>query len=202
MNVIKLKGLLRNIQFSHNIGEVEYDKADLIVPRSDGKEDTLSIRFKKFSNHYSNDQQVELVGNVRSYSEKLDTGKNKVSIYVFTYFDIPEVCEGDVETNNEFELDGRICKIDALRTTENGKQNVHFILANNIISNDGKQKLNNYIPMVVWGKNAIEFAKLGVSDKVKVKGQLHSRTYTKTLENGETEIRVAHEGVVTEFEVL
>ena len=39
-------------------------------------------------------------------------------------------------------------------------------------------------------------------DKIKVKGQLHSRTYKKILPDGELEFRTAHEGVVTEFEVL
>ena len=56
--------------------------------------------------------------------------------------------------------------------------------------------------MTAWGNCAKEIEKLHISDKIKVKGQLHSRTYKKVLPDGELEFRTAHEGVVTEFEVL
>lgn len=194
MNKITLKGILRNIGYSHTINDTEYDKADLIVKRDDGSEDVISLRFKKFSNPYQEDQEVELVGNVRSYSRKLDNGKNKVDIYVFTYFDVPE--EDDTEAPvNSFEIKGRICKIDSLHTTQNGKHNIHFILANNIHSSDGKQKINNYIPIVCWGKVAKEVQNYQVSDIVTVKGQLHSRTYKKLQDDGDIEIMMAHEGI-------
>ena len=202
MNEIKLKGFLRNIEYSHSINTTDYYKADLIVPRNDGKEDVLNLRFKQFANPYENNQEIELKGNLRSFSQLGEDGKNKVTIYVFTYFDIPEVDSNDSDVINEFELDGRICKIDDLRITKNGKESVHFILANNIISKERNQKLNNYIPMTAWGNCAKEISKLQVSDKIKVKGQLHSRTYKKVLDDGEIEFRTAHEGVVTEFEVL
>ena len=202
MNEIKLKGFLRNIEYSHSINTTDYYKADLIVPRNDGKEDVLNLRFKQFANPYENNQEIELKGNLRSFSQLGEDGKNKVTIYVFTYFDIPEVDSNDNDVINEFELDSRICKIDDLRIKKNGKESVHFILANNIISKERNQKLNNYIPMTAWGNCAKEISKLQVSDKIKVKGQLHSRTYKKVLDDGEIEFRTAHEGVVTEFEVL
>ena len=51
--------------------------------------------------------------------EQLDNGKNKVDIYVFTYFDkpswdVPQYFEEyhDKLPNNELVVDGRICKID------------------------------------------------------------------------------------------
>ena len=202
MNVVNLKGIIKNIEPSHSIQGIDFGKADLLVKRGDGKEDILNVRFKKFSNVYSNDQEVTFSGNVRSYSQQLDNGKNKVELYVFTYFDQPELDENDSEYVNYVELDGRICKIEDLRTTKSGKHNIHFILANNIISKERNQKLNNYIPMTAWGNCAKEIEKLHISDKIKVKGQLHSRTYKKVLPDGELEFRTAHEGVVTEFEVL
>ena len=150
MNKIILKGVIRNLSYSHTINEVEYDKADLITSLKDGKEDIISLRFKKFSNPgYKDGDEVYLVGNIRSYSEKISGDKNKVSLYVFTYFDIPEVDEAGEEIINKFELDGRICKIDELRVTDSGKHNLHFILANNIISKNQNQKLNNYLPSCV-----------------------------------------------------
>ena len=50
MNEIKLRGLVRDIKPSHSIGDIEYNKANLIVSRDDGTEDVINLRFKKFSN--------------------------------------------------------------------------------------------------------------------------------------------------------
>ena len=124
MNEIKLKGFLRNIEYSHSINTTDYYKADLIVPRNDGKEDVLNLRFKQFANPYENNQEIELKGNIRSFSQVGEGGKNKVTIYVFTYFDIPEVESNDSDVINEFELDGRICKMDDLRITKSGKESI------------------------------------------------------------------------------
>ena len=143
MNSVKLKGIITNIQPSHTIQGMEFNKANLIVKRSDGKEDFLNIRFKKFSNPYSDNQEVTLSGNLRSYSTRLEDGKNKVELYVFTYFDQPELNENDQEYINHLEIDGRICKIEKLRETRNGKHNIHMILANNLIVSEGSKKLNS-----------------------------------------------------------
>ena len=201
MNNVKLKGIITNIEPSHVIQNIEFSRANLIVKRTDGKEDILNIRFKKFSNPYENNQEVTLSGNIRSYSSRLDGGKNKVELYVFTYFDQPELNEEDQEDINRVELDGRICKIETVRTTKTGKHNVHLILANNLIVSEGAKKLNSYIPCIAWGNEAVELSKLPVNTKLKIIGELHSREYKKTLPDGSFEFRVAHECVIKSFEI-
>lgn len=84
----------------------------------------------------------------------------------------------------------------------NGKQNIHFILANNIISKNTHQKLNTYIPMVAFGDTVVEIAKLHVSDKIQVTGKLNSREYIKKLDDGTLETRMAYEGIVSSFVTL
>lgn len=195
MNIVQLRGILKNIRYSHTIKDVEYNKADLIAKRKDGKEDILTVEFKKFSNPYKEDQEVELSGNVRSFSKRDENGKNKVQIYVFTYFDKPV---SEDECTNSVLIDGTICKIEELRRTNSGKSNIHFILANNI-EKEGTVKLNSYIPCVAWGTTAKELAKRVVGDKVSFRGELHSREYKKTLDNGDIEIRVAHEVLITDI---
>lgn len=198
MNEIVLKGIIRDIQYSHTIGNTEYDKANLIVKRSDGKEDVINLKFKRFSNRYKENDYVELLGNVRSYSTRNQEGKNHVEIYVFTYFDLP--LDYPDETTNQFVIQGRVCKTNPLHITKSGKQNLQFILANNIISeSENVKKINNYIPIVCWGKNAELASSLQVNDNVVVKGELHSRTYTKTFEDGSSEIRVATEGILSDI---
>ena len=199
MNEIKIKGYLRNIEPSHMIGDVEYDKAQLVV-RGEDREDIIDIKFKRFSNAYKEDDLVTLTGNVRSYSIVLDSGKNRVQIYVFTYFDKPE--EDDSEYLNSVRIDGRICKLEELRTLSNGKSNIHFILANNLIIGESSQKLNSYIPCIAWGNVAKEIAKLSVNSKISVSGRLQSREYKKRLSDKDFEIRVAHELYIESVEVI
>lgn len=188
MNNVKLKGILRDIEHSHTIGDIEYDKADLIVQRENGIDDIISLRFKKFSNTYKDGDTVCLIGNVRSYSKQLNDGKNKVDIYVFTYFDSPE--EDDV--TNSVVIDGRICKIEDVRILPNGKKNIHFIVANNLVTSDGK-KLNSYLPCIAWGKTAQEVSNMRVNDFVQISGKLQSREYKKYIAEDDFEIRIAHE---------
>ena len=197
MNNIILKGLIRNIQPSHKIKDIEYDQADLVVSRKNGKDDIITIKFKKYSNKYKEGDFVELIGNIRSYSQKLNNGKNKVNLYVFTYFDIP-----NSEETNRFLLDGRICKIEPLRITKDGKPNIHFILANNLIIEETNQKLNSYLPCIAWGNLAKKIERLKINDKVSLEGEFHSREYKKMINEDEFEFRVAHELVINAFEVI
>ena len=198
MNTIQLKGLIRNVQPSHTIKDIDYDQADIISTRQNGKDDIITIKFKRFSNKYKEGDLIELSGNIRSYSQKLNNGHNKVNLYVFTYFDLPQ----DDEVANHFDIDGRICKIEDIRFTKDGKQNIHFILANNLILEENNQKLNSYLPCIAWGRVAKELSKLSVNDKIYIHGELHSREYKKMLNADEFEFRVAHELVVQSFEVL
>ena len=198
MNEIILKGKLKGIEYSHTLNDIEYDKAYVSVRKDNlPDDDVIPIRFKKFSNYYKDGDEVELQGNIRSYSTIDDTGKHKVEVYVFTYFEIPSE---ELNKNNYFEIDGNICKIDSIHKTQSGKDNIHFIIANNIFSSDGKRKVNSYIPMVAWGKVARELAKLKVGDRIKTSGQFHSRTYKKKLNDDEIEFRTAYEGLVLHFE--
>lgn len=190
MNSIYLKGTIQNIQHSHYINDVPFNKAEVIVKRDNGKEDLVIVKFKKLSFTGSENSEVELKGNIRSYSEQVD-GKNKVTIYVFSYFDLVEEDYG--EATNVVKLDGCICKKETLRKTTSGKDYIHFILANNLIVNEDK-KINSYIPCVAWGKNARYIdKKLHLGSRVELEGKLQSREYKKKYENGETEFKLAHE---------
>lgn len=198
MNEIILRGVVSDIKPSHITNGTEYYQATVVTQRKDKKEDSVLIKFKKHINKYKDFDQVELLGNIRSYSEQLPSGKNKVCIYVFTYQDKPEQFPEDV--NNKFAVDGRICKIEPLRTTSTGKFNIHFTIANNIFVNDNTQKINNYLPATCWGRLAKQINEMSVGDKVRVEGELHSRVYTRRNEKDEVEYGVAHELLITHLE--
>lgn len=168
----------------------------MTVKNSNGKDSVLTIQFKKFQCEYEENDEIQLVGNVRSYSEKVSEDKNKVSIYVYTYFDLPT----DEDQNlllNKFFISGRICKIEPMRFLENNKNNIHFILANNIFTENSK--LNSYLPCIAWGKCAKKLSECNKNDNIYITGELRSREYKKPIGDGKFEIRVAHELLVTDF---
>ncbi len=199
MNKITLCGVLKEVEHSHEIDDIKFDKAKLLVKRPNGKEDVINLRFKSFSNTHRENDEITITGNLRSYSYKVSEDKNKVVIYVFTYFDEPEE---ELQRNNSVSIDGRICKMNELRNNKNGKSNVHFIIANNLVSGDSSKRLNSYIPCIAWGTLAKELSKLTVNTKVQLYGELHSREHKKVHDNGEVEFRVAHELLVTSYEVV
>lgn len=183
MNKIELQGIIKNIESSHKIGDVEYYKANLLVTKENKKEDLLNLKFKRFSCNYKENDKISLVGNVRTFSQKKEDGTNKVEVYVFTYFDLPE----DESIVNEADIEGIICKSNGLRKTRNGKDVLDFILVNSM------NNLNSYIPCVAWGKEAKEISKMNIGDNLHIKGQLVSREYKKMVNDKDFEIKIAHE---------
>ena len=186
MNKIILKGFLRNIQYSHNIQDIEFCKAELITKQENGKENLINIKFKRFSNPYKDGDEVALVGNIRTYSQKLKD-KNKVEVYVFTYFDEPE----ETDELNKAYLDGRICKKGELRKTQAGKDVIDFIIANNLKTDN--QSLNCYVPCVAWGLLAKKISQANIGEYINVEGYVQSREYKKKISDTDFEIKIAHE---------
>lgn len=193
MNKIILKGVIDNIEYSHTINSIDFYKAVLNI--EDGN--TASICFKHETT-YENGDTVSLVGSIRSFTKRYDD-KSKVDIYIFTYFDEPE--EEKQNLINSFELDGRICKMDKLRLTKDGRKRMHITLANNIFSANDTQKLNNYIPIVAYDELAESLSTLQVSDRIQTTGYFCSRTYIKNTDEGEEE-KVAYEGILSSLEVV
>ena len=194
MNTVKLKGIIRNIVYSHTIGNIEYYKAEIITKRKNGKEDILNLRFKRHSCPCEENEEVTILANARSYSSKKEDNTNKVELYFFTYFDAPQ--EIDEDETNSFEISGKICKLNPLYSDKNGRS-IHFILANNLIL-DNDKKINSYLPCVAFNKTAELISALSVGDDITIKGECHSRYYKKNLDNGEYEMRIAHELLVKE----
>lgn len=186
MNTIILHGIIKDIQFSHFVNDIEYYKANLLCKRDQNKEDVIPLKFKRFCNPYNEGETIDLIGNVRTYSITDSEGKNHVMPYVFTYFDIPE------ETAiNKVTVDGNICKKAALRKTQTGIDVLDFTLANNLNSNN--QIFNTYLPVVAWGKLAKLVNSKNVGDKITIEGHFVSRAYKKKISEDDFEFRIAYE---------
>ena len=195
MNKITIQGIIKDIEFSHYINDIEYYKANVVVKRENDKEDIIPIKFKRFCNTYKDGEEVLFTGNVRTFSTHHEDGKNHVIPYVFTYFDKVELKDEEgndleLKSRNFVQLDGNICKKGELRKTKTGLDVIDFIIANNIKNKNST--FNTYLPVVAWGKQAKQIAKMNVSDYINIEGHFSSRVYKKP--NGENfDLKIAYE---------
>ena len=133
---------------------------------------------------------AEISGEFRSYDDKTN---RKLILSVFAN-DISFL--EDVKNVNDIELVGFICKEPIYRTTPLGREISDVVLAVN--RPYGK---SDYIPCIVWGRNARFAENLSVGTKLKLRGRIQSREYYKKIDN-EFETRTAFEMSVSRLEVL
>ena len=134
---------------------------------------------------------VEITGEFRSYNDK-ENRKLKLSVFAYDISFLE-----DVRNVNDVELIGYICKESTYRTTPLGREISDVMLAVN--RSYGK---SDYIPCVMWGRNARFVENLAVGTKLKVNGRIQSREYNKKISDNEFETRTAFEMSVSRLEVL
>ena len=134
---------------------------------------------------------VEISGEFRSYDDK-ENGKSKLSVFAqnISFLEEPK-------NVNDIEIVGFICKKPIYRTTPLGREISDVILA----VHRGYHK-TDYIPCVVWGRNARFAENLSVGTKLKLHGRIQSREYNKKISDNEFETRTAFEMSVSRLEVL
>lgn len=184
-NSVSIAGRLKDLGLSHKIyGEAFYtfllecnrlsDKADLLPV-------TVSERLLA-RRPLCEGATVFVKGQLRSYNKLVD-GRIRLYLTVFAR-DIGEAT-GAV---NEIELRGFVCKPPVFRVTPFGREITDMLIAVNRAYNK-----SDYIPCIVWGRNARFAAGFEVGDKATLFGRVQSREYEKVQENGEKLIRTAYE---------
>ncbi|MCL2415649.1 MAG: single-stranded DNA-binding protein, partial [Defluviitaleaceae bacterium] len=61
---------------------------------------------------------------------------------------------------------------------------------------------SDYIPCIVWGRNARFGSKLNVGDRIKIWGRMQSRIYQKKQDDGEFIEKTAYEVSVSKLEMV
>ena len=133
-------------------------------------------------------------GQFRSYNEQLpDRMHLKLTFFAM---DISAVSENtcDLGENSIF-LDGYVCKKPTYRETPMGREISDFILAVN--RPYGK---SDYIPCLLWGRNARFSQSFEPGKHIKVWGRIQSREFLKRLSETEFENRIAYEVSVSKVE--
>lgn len=133
-------------------------------------------------------------GQYRSFN-KHEEERSKLILSVFAR-EIEVLESNDYEFVNNVFIDGYVCKTPSYRKTPMGREITDLIVA----VNRGYGK-SDYIPCVLWGRNARYGATFEVGTEVKLWGRVQSRPYSKKISDTETEERIAYEVSVSKIEL-
>lgn len=94
-----------------------------------------------------------------------------------------------IQTNN-VELAGTLCKKPSCRQTPKGR-----VIADIALAVNRNYAKSDYIPCILWGRNAKYAESLDVGQKISLSGRIQSRKYTKSLQETDAvlEVRTAYE---------
>jgi len=188
-NVVNLKGIIdKNLELSHEIFGEKFYTTNIKIDRLSDSYDMLPITVsERLLEGLDLEQETvfNVVGQLRSYNKNIDN-KNRLVLTVFVR-EVSESFEENKDPNSIF-LDGYICKQPVYRSTPLGREITDLLVAINRPYNK-----SDYIPSIVWGRNA-KFAKgLKVGDRIQLWGRVQSRNYEKKMENGEIIQKTAYE---------
>lgn len=197
-NVVYLRGEIDDsMEFSHEIFGEKFYNTKIKINRLSESYDmlplTISERLLQEVDIKTN-KIVNVIGQLRSYNKNIDN-KNRLVLTVF----VREIKQSDEENKdpNSIFLDGYICKEPVYRKTPLGREITDLLIAINRPYNK-----SDYIPSIVWGRNA-KFAKtLKVGDRIQMWGRVQSREYEKKVENGESIKKVAYEVSISKIKKL
>ncbi len=198
-NKVKISGeLCDGFSISHEVFGEKFYKNRVKIVRHSGTEDYIPILV---SNYLFSDNNiegqfagkwVEIEGELRSYNKK---DKNKTHLYLNVFakemeiYDTQEEIEDVTKLNENFIfLDGYICKKAKTRITPSS----NVFITDLLIAVNRKYGKSDYIPSIVWGREAIWAGKLDVGTRVQLEGRFQSREYTKYV-NNEEYTKVAYE---------
>jgi primosomal replication protein N len=191
-NRIVLNGTVEEpLCYSHRIYGENFFTLMLGVRRRSGTVDHLPVTVsERLVNHNPvTGERCMIEGQIRTYNEFYDM-KNHLNIIVFCreiHFNDEDVKISSYD-RNDVTLTGFTCRKPYYRVSPLGREICDIMLASNRIH--GK---SDYIPCIIWGRNARFCSKLEIGASVSIKGRLQSRVYKKITEDGSTELRTAYE---------
>ena len=197
-NIVNLTGELEdNLEFSHEIFGEKFFNTKIKINRLSDVYDILPMTVSERlieELDFKNNKFVTVSGQLRSYNKNVGE-KNKLILTVFVREIKPK--EEENKDPNSIFLDGYICKRPVYRKTPLGREITDVLIAVN-----RSYKKSDYIPCILWGRNAKFCDTLAIGTKVKLNGRIQSRTYDKKTEDGGTISKVAYEVSVSKFSVL
>lgn len=187
-NKLQLTGIIsKEPVYSHEVFGEGFYETMITVPRLSDQTDTIPMTISDrliSQNGIEVGDKVSVVGQFRSYN-KLEGEKSRL---LLTAFVRDVVSEDEIENPNQIDICGYICKQPVYRTTPFKREICDVLLAVNRAYNK-----SDYIPCILWGRNARFVQSLSIGTKISVSGRIQSRKYVKNLGNDMSEERVAYE---------
>ena len=197
-NIVKIGGkVVSELEFSHEIYEEKFYRFYIETKRMSEYSDKLPIII---SERIINIEEIK-VGNIivvegqlRSYNQMID-GRSKLVLSIFAK-DFEKTEDERVLTLNDATFIGYICKKPVYRQTPFGREIADVLLAVN-----RTYKKSDYIPCILWGRNAKYCEQVEIGDMIKLNGRIQSRNYEKKQEDGTTISKVAYEVSVSRLSI-
>lgn len=198
-NSVRMGGAVASdLEVSHEVYGEKFYRFYLDVERLSGQSDHIPIIISERLidvEDFNQGKLVELEGQFRSYNQYIE-GKSKLMLSVFvktiSTLEVPET----VKTLNEVSLNGFICKPAIYRKTPLGREIADILIAVNRAYNK-----SDYIPCILWGRNAKYCENIAVGTNVAVVGRVQSRPYEKKDVEGNITNHMAYEISVSKFEI-
>ena len=198
-NNVDLAGIVSEIpSFSHEIFGEGFYRFMLDIERLSGNLDRLPVLFSERLldiGEIHKDDRLLVKGQFRSYNVTGNDGGHKLKLLVFAR----EIEKQSEESGfiNEVILDGFVCKKPVYRTTPFGREITDLLFAVNRAYNK-----SDYLPCVVWGRNAKFCKDLAVGTRARIAGRIQSREYEKKFRDGSVLKKTAYEVSVNTVEVI
>lgn len=197
-NQVTLVGeVVTDFQFSHEVFGEGFYTFEVAIERSSGFVDYIPVMVSERLVDINTNILGNLVcvnGQYRSYNKQNECG-SKLVLSVFA-IEMEVLDSMDYERINQIFLDGYVCKPPTYRKTPLGREITELIIA----VNRGYGK-SDYIPCVVWGRNARFSSTFDIGTEVKLQGRVQSRPYEKKISDTEVEERIAYEVSVSKIEL-
>jgi hypothetical protein len=195
-NNVEIGGeIIEEVEFSHEIYDEKFYKFSIKTKRLSEYEDVLPVIISERLVNLDEiklGKIVKISGQFRSYNLQTET-KNRLLLSIFVK-EIEFTVDENILTLNDAKFIGYICKEPVYRKTPLGRE-----IADVLIAINRTYKKSDYVPCILWGRNAKFCETLKVGDLVKLSGRIQSRTYEKKLQNGEIIKKTAYEVSVSKF---
>lgn len=174
-NYVELVGTISGgFSYSHEVYLERFLNFSVNVKRYSGVADSIPclVSERLIRPEFQKGVRVELEGEFRSYN----IPEGGLQLYLF----VKKINITEREDCNRISLTGFICKNPIYRETPLGRRISDLMIAVNRQYNK-----SDYIPTIVWGRNAYYAKELPVGTKVQIEGRVQSRIYQKRIvENG------------------
>lgn len=197
-NAVKIAGVIcSDLTESHQVEGEKFYECIVDVKRLSESSDLIPVTISEklmFGQTFKKGDFVEVLGEFRSYN-RIFGEKSKLILHVFAK---EMSLSQQKEYLNEIKLTGFLCKDPIYRKTPFNREICDILLA----VNRPNYHKSDYVPCILWGRNARFIAGQNIGCKLEVIGRIQSREYSKTREDGAIENKTAYEVSCQRISVL